>query len=348
MPIFDPYRNRVVLDRDVDVKYAFEAVNDELVQAGYKPITPLELFAKVNTGNAIKISIIVFGSFRERISKFFKAIVSLYSLKGSAKRFIAFFWAVFGAIFGRIIVTVEVEKRKPCSSLCLKKAHTCLSALRDSGLDPEKITLSQAFDKLEIDNMDADCIRKVFSFALKEEALPMSQYDFDSLTESEYIQFKDDNDCGIDEQNRYIQEIIFAIVMFSGCKIKFYATTVGIRIESTNERYDPIDVFASISAVDMDGGLYVDTTGRLGKEINREKYDFLEYLRRDKFDVYECKLQVNIGWQQERTFDKFLRRNANSMTAGCYYLDKSPVPLAAETERQYIFRFSRSDFEVHY
>jgi hypothetical protein len=107
------HRVNVILDADPKANSAFVVVNRELGNAGHEQLSTrmqFKLFAKVRTGPVLEAKLTARGSFRVKILLSFKAIDSLYDLDSYPKRFMAFLWAVFGAISGRIIVTIGLVR----------------------------------------------------------------------------------------------------------------------------------------------------------------------------------------------------------------------------------------------
>jgi hypothetical protein len=282
----------ITLNNASEAKYAFKIVSC----AGYKPI-PFTLFSNVRTGSAYNVKLMAEGPFLVRISLFFKEIVSLYDLEGITKLFIALSLAVFGAIFGRIMVACEAETGL---SVDTKIVDEYFGLLKSSGFAQEEITFMQAMDKLGVDFAVADRIRQVLYVSLADENLPMSQYNVVKFLACRFV-----NDINFDS---HVLEAIIAAIFFSLAKVRLSATVCGICIFPTDKGFEFV---AADKLIIQNYGVFVDTTG-CGEKIIQSACVSRGAQSQKEFDIggnrtanmhteinaYGCPLQCFFGDEQ--------------------------------------------------
>jgi hypothetical protein len=273
-------------------------IDNSARNAGYEPFTPLKLFQKIHTDSVWVVKFTAEGPFRVRILLFFKAIVSLHDLEGLIKLFIAFLWAVFGAISGRIIVTIEIKERiaETCASVDVNVVGTYLKTLQDRVLNPAEITPSKAVGMLISDCTDADRIVEIFNFASEGEDLPIILCNFDNLCGGCHVVRNRNVDS-------HLLEVLFALAIYFGLKIRLYADNDRIVVASTGRYYDSV---AMCTLGKYCYSVFADTTGR-GKEIVTPVCASLDELAQEK---------VNIS--DDRIIGMYLGRNAGGGLMQCF------------------------------
>jgi hypothetical protein len=269
-----------------DAKMALEHVGNSQMRAGYK-LTPLKLFSKVSTYATVEVELTAkHYYFPVRIARFFKAIVSLYDLKGPAKLFIVLPWAVLGAILGRIMVTCEVDIVRRVN---IDTVNTFLDKLHDGSFDPAKTTLSEAIAKLSVDSAVANGIKDVFRLASEEEDLPIGQHNFDVFDGYEYVNIKN-------EKTSELLEALLAITIFFDVKIRLFASHHHVIVSSTSEQST---CNTKLELGTRNHSFFADTTGQ-GEEIMQAVGASLDESAQKEFAIGDRTLSMYAGKNAQR------------------------------------------------